>query len=108
MGRPKRNSPDRNRQSGDIKPSMFLDSWDPVDKDRFDVFLDRLDKYLVHLSKQRGTITIDDGPWAMDEIPRILGVMTEFAVELQKPESVHALRRDVGVQDRILGGPALG
>ena len=84
MGRPKKNSTGRSRESGDIKPSIFLHSWDPVDRDRFDVFLDRLDKHLVHLSKQRGTITVDDGRWAMDEIPRILGVMTEFALELEK------------------------
>lgn len=90
MGRPKKNGIGRTRDSGDIKPSMFLDSWDPADKDRFDVFLDRLDKHLVHLSKQRGTITVDDGRWAMDEIPRILGVMTEFAIELQKAGSLHA------------------
>ena len=77
-------------RGSDIKPSMFVDSWDPVDRDRFDVFLDRLDKHLVHLSKERATITVDDGRWALDEIPPILGVMTEFALELEKAKSQHA------------------
>ena len=90
VGRPKKNGPGRSRESSDIKPSMFVDSWDPVDRDRFDVFLDRLDKHLVHLSKERATISVDDGRWALDEIPRILGVMTEFALELEKAKSQHA------------------
>lgn len=90
MGRPKKNSAARSRKPGDIKPSMFVTSWNPTDRDRFDIFLGRLDRHLVHLTKERGTIALDDGSWARVEIPGILGVMTEFAVELEKAKSQHA------------------
>jgi len=90
MGRPKKNGTGRSRESSDIKPSMFIDSWDPKDRDRFDTFLTRLDRHLVHLTKERGTVAPDDGSWARVEIPKILGVMTEFGLALEKAKSQHA------------------
>jgi hypothetical protein len=90
MGRPKKDGSGRTRRDpGDIRPSMFTDSWHPPDMTMFDVYLDRLDKHLVHLSKDRGTMAVDDGGWAMDEIPRILKAMADFAQVLIANGSRH-------------------
>lgn len=89
-GRPKANGLGRNRDSGDIKPSMFTDSWNPTTRQRFDPYLKRLDQHLVHLTKARDSIGVDDGSWAMDEIPRILGALSEFAATLTRIGSAHA------------------
>jgi hypothetical protein len=89
MGRPKKNAPGRNRDRHDIRPSLFLGDWHAADETIFDVFLDRLDKHLVHLSKDRGTISVDDGSWALSEVPRILHELNRFAQALTAAGSRH-------------------
>jgi hypothetical protein len=89
MGRPKKNSLGRNRDRHDIRPSLFLGDWHAADETVFDTYLDRLDKHLVHLSKDRGTISVDDGSWALSEVPQILREMEKFAQALTVAGSRH-------------------
>lgn len=90
MGRPKSNGNGRqNRHPGDIRPSMFTDSWHPTHPTMFDAYLNRLDKHLVHLTTERGTVTVDDGSWAMNEVSKILRAMEAFALVLTTEGSRH-------------------
>jgi hypothetical protein len=77
-GRPDAGDPNiRKRNVRDITPAMFgLPNWSPNVFNYFDAQLELMDKYLAHLSKDRGRLTTAR-LWAVDRIANPL--LAEFA-----------------------------